>query len=239
MDQENTRAGLRQPASRSGPAQPGDGWVDLSIPVSEDIPRWQVRFDSVYGGFAHQTSSVTLPIHCATHLDAPRHYIPDGPSVDQFPLELALTEAAVIDLTHVAPNQCILVDDIAPRFPADYPQTILLRTDWPLRAWRKPGFWVDSPTICEDVAVWLAEKKIKIAGYDFPQEEAIKQLAAGEHPCADDFKVHLALLSAGIWQIEYLTNLHLLAAPRAGLIVCPLPLVGLEGSPVRVLGRSL
>lgn len=75
-------------------------------------------------------------------------------------------------------------------------------------------------------------------GYDFPQEEAIKRLSTGQ-PSASEFKVHLAFLSLGIWQIEYLVNLHLLGSARVCLVVSPLPLVGLEGSPVRVLGRGL
>ena len=118
----------------------GAGWVDLSMPLAEDIPRWKVRFDSVCGGPAHKLSTMTLPVHAGTHLDAPLHYVADGASVEASPLELAVSEARVIDLTHVEKNQCIGVEDIAPRFPAEHSETVLLRTDWHRRAYtRRPS----------------------------------------------------------------------------------------------------
>lgn len=228
---DRAESGIDVPTRASAP------WVDLSLPVSEEIPRWQVRFDTVREGIAHQTTTITLPIHCGTHLDAPLHYIPGGVSVDQFPLELAVTEAHIVDLTDAAPNQRLEVRDVGPRFPVGHPETILLRTDWPERAWRTPGFWSDSPFICEDLALWLAQKGIRVIGYDFPQEEPIKRIASG-NACAADFVVHQVFLSRGIWQIEYLANLHRLESSRATLLLCPLPLVGVEGSPIRVLGRG-
>lgn len=232
MDQSGQSVATERPVAAGG------GWIDLSMPVSEGIPRWNVRFESVYDTFAHKSSTITLPVHAATHLDAPLHYVPGGLSIDQFPLELAVSEALIVDLTHVEPNQCIEVADIVPRFPDDYPTTIILRTDWPRQALYQPGFWADAPFICEDVALWLGGKQIRMIGYDFPQEEAIKEMQKGDAGM-DDFTVHQAFLTRGIWQIEYLVNLHLLGSARAHILVAPLPLVGLDGSPVRVLGRAL
>ena len=56
------------------------------------------------------------------------------------------------------------------------PPAVLLRTDWPKRAWRTPDFWAESPYITEDAA-WLAEQGIEIIGYDFPQEYPIREIA--------------------------------------------------------------
>jgi len=202
------------------------------------MPRWKPRFESKYGGFAHKTSSITLALHTGTHIDAPLHYVADGPSIEMFPLELAFVEAWVVDLTDVAPNHRITVDDIAVNFPEGEPEAILLRTDWPRQAFNTSRFWSDSPFICEEAAEWLASREIRIIGYDFPQEEAIKQLVTGQkRVSARDFTVHHVFLSRGIWQIEYLTNLNQLGCQRIQLVVSPLSLVGLEASPVRVLGR--
>jgi arylformamidase len=211
--------------------------VDLSLPLSEDIPRWKVQFESQYLGHGHKSSTITLPVHTATHLDSPSHFIRDGVGIDAFPLDLAVSEAMVIDLTRIEANQCITVDDLAAALPAEYPATILLRTDWPRRAWRTPGFWRDAPYLSEESAVWLAQKKIKMIGYDFPQEIAIKQSLLGPVP-EERFVVHLAILSRGIWQIEYLTNLDQLPR-RVRLYVFPLKLMGIEASPVRVAAEGL
>lgn len=212
--------------------------VDLSFPISEDTPRWKVRFESVYNTIAHKSSTITLPVHSLTHLDAPLHYVPGGASIDAFPLDLAITEAAVLDLTHVEKNRCINVEDVAPLWPANCPPTVLLRTDWPKRAWRTPDFWAESPYICEDTAAWIADQGIKIIGYDFPQEYPIRQIASGEARL-EDFAVHHVFLQRGVWQIEYLNNLHLLPAARVRLYLFPLALVGIEGSPVRVAAQRL
>ena len=181
--------------------------VDLSLPLSEDLPRWKVHFESRFLGYGHKSSTITLPVHVATHMDSPSHFIRDAAGIDAFPLDLAISEALVIDLTHIAPNQVITIDELAAHFPADYPQTILLRTDWSRRAWRTPGFWADAPYLSEESAVWLAQKDIRLIGYDFPQEIAIKKSLLGPVE-EEEFVVHLAILSRGIWQIEYLTNLH-------------------------------
>lgn len=212
--------------------------VDLSLPLSEDIPRWKVHFESKFLGHGHKSSTITLPVHVATHLDSPSHFIRGGVGIDAFPLDLMVSAALVIDLTHIVANQCITAGDLAAAFPTDYPDVVLLRTDWPRRAWRTPGFWADAPYLNEEAAIWLAEKKVKIIGYDFPQEVAIKKSLLMPVP-EEEFVVHLAILSRGIWQIEYLTNLDRLPGPRVRLYVFPLNLVGIEASPVRVMAGAL
>lgn len=184
------------------------------------------------------SSTVTLPIHAGTHLDAPVHYVDGGESVERFPLELALVEAWVVDLTHVGANRVIAVDDLAAGWPETPPPAVLLRTEWPEAAFETDRFWADSPVVGDEAAEWLAAQEIRLVGYDFPQEEAIKDLVVGRRPVSlEDFTLHHAILSRGIWQIEYLINLHRLTSQRVTLIVSPLPLVGLDGSPVRVLAR--
>lgn len=211
--------------------------VDLSIPIEETMPRWKVQFVSSFGGTAYKTSTVTMPLHLGTHLDAPLHYVAGGLSIEQFPLELALTSCQVLDLTYVGKNEAINVPDIAARFPAEHVDTILLRTDWPRRYWRTSSFWADSPYLTGAAAAWLAERRIRIIGYDFPQDRAIRDMASGTVTAAD-FDVHQEILSRGVWQIEYLINLDCLPSDRVELWVCPLALVGLEASPVRVLARA-
>jgi len=219
------------------PAGSASEWVDLSIPLSEDMPRWHVRFESVPNVISHKLSIIHLPVHCATHLDAPLHYVAGGPSIERFPLEWTISDALVLDLTSIAANQRIDVEHVAPLMPKKPPRAVLLRTDWPQRTWRTPAFWAESPWLGDEAAAWLADTGIKIIGYDFPQEYAIRNIASGE-ASMPDFTVHLIMLARGVWQLEYLTNLQRLPSTRVRLLVCPLPLVGVEGSPVRVLASA-
>ncbi len=211
-------------------------YVDLSIPLEESIPRWKIKFESEYNTHSYMASTISLSVHTATHLDSPLHYVAGAPGVDQFPLEMAVCQALILDLTGTGKGQAIDVNDIAARFPANYPEAVILRTDWPRKWWRTPAFWAEAPYVTRAAAAWLAGKQIRIVGYDFPQDLAIRHIASGKATAAD-FVVHHEILSRGIWQIEYLTNLHELGAERATLLICPLPLAGLEASPVRVLGK--
>ncbi len=214
-------------------------WIDLTIPLSPDIPRWSVEFGSIDSPSWHKASTIKLPVHCGTHLDSPLHYIPGGPPIETFPLELVSSRAFVLDLSDISANGAIGVDELQARWPSTPPPTILLRTDWPQRAWRTPAFWAESPYVTDAAAQWLAKQPIQLVGYDFPQDYVIRRLAEQREVSMTEFGVHLALLGKGIWQIEYLTNLHKLGSAWVEILVCPLSLMGLEASPVRVLGRAI
>jgi kynurenine formamidase len=211
--------------------------IDLSFPLSPDMPRWKVRFEDVPNVISYKLSEIHLPVHCATHLDAPLHYIWGGPAIETFPLEMMVSEACVLDLTAVQENECIGPEHLSPVLSAGHPATVLLCTGWPRRAWRTPTFWERSPWVSAAAAVWLADHGATMVGYDFPQEYAIRDIARGTARMAD-FTVHLELLSRGVWQLEYLANLDRLP-PRVRLYVFPLNLVGVEASPVRVVAEGL
>ena len=68
-------------------------WMDLSHPVHEGLPRMPSfpvprvsRLLSMPGDPMNVTE-VQMACHVGTHLDAPCHFIPDGPSIDQIPVE--------------------------------------------------------------------------------------------------------------------------------------------------------
>ena len=42
-------------------------------------------------------SRLEMSVHCGTHVDAPLHFIPGGPSVDQIPLETFIGPCQVVD----------------------------------------------------------------------------------------------------------------------------------------------
>lgn len=213
-------------------------YVDLTIPLGGEIPRWEVKIESLYNtNIAYKESRISMSVHTGTHLDAPLHYFENGVGVDKFPLELSVSEALILNLSHVGKNYPISSEDIKECFRVDYPEVIILRTDWPTRCWKKLSFWEEAPYLSEEGAAWLAKRDVKMIGYDFPQDYAIRNILKGKVTTPSDFKVHQEILAKGIWQIEYLTNLHLLNAERIELIVCPLPLSNIDGSPVRALGR--
>lgn len=209
--------------------------VDMSIAFDEKIPRWKLQFESVYNTTSYKSTTLHLSVHTATHLDSPLHYIDGSISIEEFPLEWMIRDAMIIDISYAGENYAIEVKDIEPYFNGEYPGVVILRTDWYEKKWGTINYWQTSPYVTEDAARWLAEKKIDIIGYDFPQDFAIRHTLNSSLELKD-FYVHTILTEKSIWQLEYLANLKSIKKERIKTVICPLPLIGLEASPVRVIG---
>ena len=80
-------------------------WIDISIPLRDkmayghpkDAPRIQIAI--------HPTKDKPITLwnlnmmsHTGTHIDAPRHLIPDGITIDKMPLDVAIGPARVIEI---------------------------------------------------------------------------------------------------------------------------------------------
>jgi len=78
-----------------GAATAGDPsqWIDLSHPLRADLPRIPffppARFERIMSMPRDplNVTEIQMVCHFGTHIDAPCHFIPDGPSVDQLPLD--------------------------------------------------------------------------------------------------------------------------------------------------------
>lgn len=209
--------------------------VDLSMPIEPNVPRWQLEFVVSRNPHCYQATVVKLPVHVATHVDSPLHYFADGTSIDKMPLDIFIGPATIIDLTFKGENEAITSRDFeASASDIRSGDILLLRTDWPERMWGTMDFWRRAPYLARDGAEWIARKKPKMVGYDFPQDYAIRKLGDA-CPRAEEFVVHQVLLGCGIPNIEYLCNLGEIHCRRPTVIAFPLKLVGLEGSPARVV----
>jgi len=210
--------------------------VDLTLPIVHGMGRRgvNIKFEQIQtfekGGY--QTSAAYIPVHVGTHVDAPLHFIKGGDSIEKVPLERLVGKAIVIDLASKGPNEAIKEADLKP-FSHEIREEdiVVLRTDWTVKKWGKPDFFDASPYLDKEGAQWLAEKKIKAAGFDFAQEYAVRKAQFHTEECV----VHNILLSNNIYNIEYLTNLNKLAKKRFTIIALPILLPGLEGAPARVI----
>lgn len=68
--------------------------IELSYVLGESIPKWPTnpceRYDynqSIQAGDMCNSSSVYHHMHNGTHVDAPRHFNPNGKTIDQLPIE--------------------------------------------------------------------------------------------------------------------------------------------------------
>ncbi len=148
--------------------------VDLSMPI-EDHFRWPVeraQVGDLEAGDTFQVTRLGWVVHGFTHVDAPRHMVAGGATTDQVPLDRTVGEAALLDLSGLAPKTEITADFVAGRAAHLRPGDIaLLKTCWEdVHAPRSREFWTEAPYLSAEACRWLLERGIKALGVDFPQD---------------------------------------------------------------------
>ena len=213
--------------------------IDLTLPIEPHF-RWRVDRELI-GDFAQgdafQVTYLGLVVHGFTHIDAPRHMVPDGPTMSELGLERVVAEAAVLDLTGLAPETAITAQMLARAGGHIRPgDIVLLKTCWEhVHSHHEPAFWTTAPYLTREACDWLLARDIKALGVDFPQDYPIRGLLAGKTAPMSDFVSHDVLLRAGVILFEYLCNLEALTAARTTLFALPLKVPDADGAPARVI----
>ncbi|MBL8231119.1 MAG: cyclase family protein [Bryobacterales bacterium] len=186
------------------------------MPVRSGLPVWPgdplyriARFCSIAGGHEANVSELSLSAHTGTHVDAPIHYVEDGPGADAIPLDRLLGPAEVVPIQRVQRS-------IATR--------VLLRTRMSRQTWWTRPFTEDFPALTAGQARKLVDAGVRTVGIDY--------LSIG------DAEVHRILLGSGVCIIEGL-DLTTVRPGAYDMICLPLRLVDADGSPARVLLRPL
>lgn len=197
------------------PVTKGDRGVDYEDSHRLDRDGWNARTWHLYS-------------HSNTHMDAPRHFLADGDTIDHTPLEICMGPAWVIDLGVAKPRQLHTVEDLGAYVEKIQPgDRVLLKTGWET-CFGQDLFRDALPRISEELARWFAEKKISLVGVEAPS-------VADVHNPEEVTRIHRILLGAGITIVEGLKNLSLVKADRIEFIALPLKLHQGDGSPVRAL----
>jgi arylformamidase len=187
-------------------------------------------------GFWMSTQLDLMSLHTGTHVESALHNIEDGEAIDEVGLDRVIGSAVVLDLT---PTEAMQILDVADLEGANgkleasgesiHPGDILLlRTDWSQRHIGTPKYFKESPGLTEEAARWIAGRGPKSVGCDFFEEPAARQPGW----TADQFGVHLAILSAAIPLIEGLVNLRDLP-PRVRFFAPFYKFKGVESAPAR------
>lgn len=210
--------------------------VDLSLPIAPGMPRFPTYWHpdvevEVLGRIpseGRETRRLVLGTHTGTHLDAPRHFIENGPDVASLPLDTLVGPATVLDFSGLAPGSELGLERLAAALGGDVPQRLILRFDWSSR-WQTPAYYVDHPYLSQEAARWLVAEGLRLLAMDTPTPDN-PQDGRGT---AQDSPVHKIFLSGGVVLVEYLANLASLSRSQVQIIALPLPLTGADGSPIR------
>jgi arylformamidase len=213
--------------------------IDLSMAIADHF-RWPVerRLKSDHAkGDLFQVTWLGWPMHGFTHMDSPRHFFEGGRTTSEIPLETTVGEAAVVDLTPIAPNEEITAARLAAAAGHLRAGDIaVLKSCWEQqRSPTTPEFWTEAPYLSREAADWLLERAPRAVAFDFPQDYTIRLLLNGEVRPVEEHVTHHVLLRNGVILIEYLANTAALTEPRTFLCCLPLKVPDADGAPARVI----
>ena len=206
------------------------GIVDLSTPLYDGIRGLTTEAKTSIDTHGYNTTTLHLYSHTGTHMDAPKHFVEGGGTIDEVDLGVCVGPAEVIDLTATEPNAEITVEDLLPhegRIVAG--ARVLLRTDWCLHV-EANDFRTHMPRISLQLARWLVKRRVVLLGVETPSVASVRP--GHEQELGD---VHRALLEGGVVIVEGLCNLHELHQDRVHFVALPLRVRGGDGSPVRAI----
>jgi kynurenine formamidase len=220
--------------------------LDLSYAINDKLVPWpgDKRFFEATPGTTFEknglfTRSFWMLEHYGTHLDAPLHFAPGKPSVDQIPTKQLFGPAVVLDVRGESNKDAdyLLPPARVEEWEKAHGRTpegaiVLLRTGWALR-------WPDAqcyrnqdaqgrmhfPGFSVDAAKLLIERKVSGLGCD---------TLSVDYGASQDYAVHRLALGVGLYHLENLSDLNEVPEAGAFLIVAPIKLEGGSGGPVRV-----
>ena len=217
-------------------------FIDLTFPV-EDMSGWkrpaflepwtalfELETTPIMTHDKEERSCVKLAFasHSGTHIDAPRHILREGKTIDQIPLEQFIGEAVVLDFSHKKSERAITSKDLEGTaiMPND---AVLFRTGW-AEMWGTPEFYEGAPHLTLDAADYLLSKGVRAVGADFPCVDPMEELRLGQRP-----PIHEKLLGEGLILLEQLANLEQITKERVTVIALPLKIKNGDGCPARIV----
>ncbi|MFQ5895011.1 MAG: cyclase family protein [Nitrospinota bacterium] len=218
--------------------------IDLSASLGEPglscppgFPRVELYTFHQHETHGRQNSQVTMAIHQGTHIDSPRHFFPDGKTIDELPLETFEGRAVRLDLRGRAkPGEPIRVEDIraCPGFSEQKLRGAIAvtQTGWAERAVYTEDYFRTNPYLDPEAGRYLVGLGIKALAMDHPIDPGV---SPGFRPSKEDSPGHRAVLGAGVPLIEHLVNLETFDALEFELIAFPVKFHRCEGAPARVV----
>ncbi|MCH9649388.1 MAG: cyclase family protein [Deltaproteobacteria bacterium] len=207
--------------------------IDISVPLDHRLPVWPGSpgfrvspLITMGGDSVANVSHLAMELHTGTHIDAPRHFVADGATVEDISID-ALVGPAWVALSDVdgaiGPPELEALD-----LPAKVDR-LLLRTPNSALWAKHPGeFQEDYAALSLEGARWIVDRGIRLFGIDYLSVQRF----------SDGPETHQVLLKAGVVLLESL-NLSAVEPGAYELICLPLALVGTEAAPARAFLRPL
>jgi len=206
---------------------------DISVPITPDMPVWPgdpavdlQQVTAIALGDSANISQLSMSVHTGTHIDAPKHFIDNGNTIGQIPLDKLVGEVLVMQIDH---SVNVITDLVLQSHPAfdqlKSTRKVLFRT-------RNSALWRTSPNdfrtdyvgIDKSGAGLLTSLGLDLIGVDY----------LSIAPFEETLTPHQALLAE---EIVLLEGLDLSKVPPGiyELYCLPINLHGCEGAPARAI----
>jgi kynurenine formamidase len=200
--------------------------IEPGMVVFPGDPQPEFREIMTLGKDICTVQSIKFNNHIGTHLDAPSHFVDNGMTVDQIPLDTLMGKAIILDFTDKGENGLIRRKDLEKHHHIlDTRVRVLLKTGWD-ENFTSPAYYEDFPCITLEAAEFLVARKIRLLGMDTPSPSPLDE---------PDQAIHKTLLGAGIIIVESLKNLTAIHTNECELIILPLPIKDFSGTPCRAV----
>jgi arylformamidase len=209
-------------------------WIDISAPIDpEQIPVWPgapaieiSQRRCMARGDTTDDSNVSMNLHVGTHLDAPRHFLKDGATIDALSLDAMIGPCSVVSFED-APLVTAELLKARVKSPRDGGPTRLLFKTRNSQRWSKE-FIKDFTALSLDGARWLVAEGFELVGNDYLSIQ----------PFGGDNNIHKVLLEKPVVVVEGL-QLAGIAPGTYEMICLPMKFVGIEAAPARVVIREI
>jgi arylformamidase len=207
-------------------------WIDISVPLYNGMVHWpgdpvfqSSLAKSLKDGDVCNVTQFSTSAHMGTHMDAPRHFIKDGESIDQVPVDAVIGVCRVIEIKD---PEAVRPAELEPHRLRAH-ERILLKTQNSAHAWKTDEFVENFVYISKEAAQFLVDHRVRTVGVDY--------LSIGGF-VKDGVETHQTMLGARIWVIEGL-NLSSVKPGQYEMICLPMKLVGSDGAPARAVLRPV
>ncbi len=207
--------------------------IDITVPLHAGTPTWPgsagvelTRTLRLEEGDFSNASRLGCDVHVGTHVDAPRHFIDSGSTVEKLPLEVMVGDAFVAYVPEVTKITASVLTGL--NLPEGTERLLLRTRNSELWAKETSEFMKDYAALTDDGAQWVVERGIRLIGVDYLSVQCY-----GDGPLT-----HQILLQAGVVILEGL-NLADIEPCCYELICLPLKLVDADGAPARAVLRSI
>lgn len=215
------------------------GVIDLSQPIRAGMRTYpgdppvgieRVASIELEGADVH---ALHLGSHSGTHVDAPSHMILGGRTIDAVLLDRLVGRAAVLRVRGLADRERITTEHVAEGLAhLDGVRVVLIDTGWDAHFGDDRS--LRHPVVSVELADALIDAGVDVLGVDTLSPDATLQPGASAV-----FPVHERFLGTDRLIIENLRGLDRIRGDRCWFVALPLPLAGVDGSPVRAVARPL